>query len=123
MQVWTEPAKTQQQDRPTYIHSINEDWHIYLSEDCQLLKKMMQMGWIFDFIAAYQLHPDVKYLKVQKWVLRYDGYKPALMCFTKKGKMVLRLEIGEDGQFINNTVIWVTGLLAMTTKEYRRYGK
>ena len=119
MYIWTNQSHKKEDVKAEYIHSITEDWYIHLSKGCQLIKNMMQLSWLFDYIVAFQTHPKVKALSVQKWVLQRNGPFPILMCLKRNGKMVLRLELkGETPQA--NAVIWVKDHVAMTSKEFRR---
>ena len=82
----------------------------------------MQLSWLFDYIVAFQLHPKVQDLSVQKWVLQTNGLYPVLMCLKKNGKMLVRLELKEV-KVNSNVVIWVTDNMVLTTKEFRKYVK
>ena len=119
MQIWTNKSNNKEDVKAEYIHSITEDWFIYMSDGCQLIKNMMQLSWLFDYLVAFQTHPKVESLSVQKWVLQRSGPFPILMCLKRNGKMVLRLELkGESHQA--NAVIWVKDHVAMTNKEFRK---
>ena len=119
MRLCTNKQSKKEEAKTDYVHSITEDWWIYLSEGAQLIKNMMQLSWLFDYITAFQTHPKVKALSVQKWVLQRNGPFPILMCLKRNGKMVLRLELkGENHQA--NAVIWVKDHVALTNKEFRK---
>ena len=122
MHVCAQKKDKNQNKQPQYIHSINEDWYIYLTKGSQLIKNMMQLSWLYDYITAFQFHPKVKSLSVQKWVLQRSGHFPVLMCLKKNGKMVIRLELkGKSHQ--SNAVVWVKDHVAMTSKEYKGHEK
>ena len=122
MRLCTNKQNKKEEAKTDYVHSITEDWYTHLSEGAQLIKNMMQLSWLFDYITAFQTHPKVKVLSVQKWVLQRNGPFPILMCLKRNGKMVLRLELkGENHQA--NAVIWVKDHVALTAKEFRKDGK
>ena len=79
MQIWKNKSDKKEDVNTDYVHSITEDWWIYISEGAQLIKNMMQLSWLFDYIVAFQTHPKVKALSVQKWVLQRNG---PLLCNT-----------------------------------------
>ena len=120
MKLCTKKEDNQQKISADHIHSINEDWYIYMTKGSQLIKNMMQLDWLYDYITAFQFHPKVRTLSVQKWVLQRNGHFPVLLCLKKNGKMVIRLEL-KNRPHQSDAVIWVKDHVAMTTKEFRRH--
>ncbi|MFP4526362.1 MAG: DUF6876 family protein [Bacteroidales bacterium] len=120
MQLWTKQKNSKKKIKPQHIHSINENWYLYLSDGSQLLKNIAQISWLYDYITAFQFHPKIKPLKVQKWVLSRKGETTFLMCLRKDGKIVTQVQLNGE-RYKTNAVIWVQDRIAMTTKEFRKY--
>jgi hypothetical protein len=101
-----------------YNHSLANGTRILLTDGAAFIREQGECYWLFDFIAAYQTHKDIKGQIFQIWKLQKQNLAWEISCEDGNKNILYTRRIEFSDFLLDKITIWFVDGVAMLPTEY-----
>lgn len=101
-----------------YRHFLANKVSILLTEGAEFIREQGQCNWLFDFIAAYQTHKEIKGQRFQVWTLQKPNMAWELSCEDGNHNHLYTRRIDFSDFPLEKLTVWFVDGVAMLPSEY-----